>query len=80
MEQKGGSIQWISERQFEQIPSCPSSKKLSQQWHCGGNTNRKIFSRVKRIHLYSGIDKEKAALSERGREGKRIVLPSSLIV
>ncbi len=39
MEQNGGSIQRIFERQFEQNPCSPFSKNFSQQGHCGGRKN-----------------------------------------
>jgi hypothetical protein len=45
MEQNGGTIQRISERQFEQNPCRPSSKNFSQQGHCGGRKNWKSVDR-----------------------------------
>jgi len=45
MEQKGGSIQRICERQFEQNPCSPSPKNLSQQGHCRGRKNWKSVDR-----------------------------------
>lgn len=50
MEQKGGSIQWISERHFEQIPCGSSSKNFSQQGHWGGKKNWKRVDRKFMVH------------------------------
>jgi len=45
IEQKGGSIQRIFEKQFEQNPCSPSSENFSQQGHCGGRKNWKSVDR-----------------------------------
>jgi hypothetical protein len=65
IEQKGGSIQWISERQFTQNPCCPSPKNLSQQGHCGGRKNWKRVDRNFMVHASLGV-----CLKEVGQIGR----------
>jgi hypothetical protein len=70
IEQKGGSIHWISERQAGQIPCRPSSKYFPQQWHSGGRKNWKSLSIKGGIHhsfkmIFSSNEAELSPLKKR---------------